>query len=80
MEFTVNLEHWRSTTTSIDAVVDLDSKRREGECRVVLADVLTELACFGCQSREQPFEQIGRGGRCGEANLPIATAPAKERV
>ena len=76
----MNLEHWGSTATEIDGVVNLSPERREGKRCVVLADVAVELACLNRRSREQPLERFGWGRGRRQLNLPIAAAHAEQRV
>jgi len=61
VEFSVNLEHGGATSTSIDTVVNLSTERGEGECRVVLADVFTELLRLWRRCREEASERVRWG-------------------
>ena len=76
---TLNFEHKRPTTISVDLLVLVTSQRGHGQCIVIIANVVTKLFAYVLLAREKMEKLWWWIIEFGNFNLSTVTAHAKFR-
>jgi hypothetical protein len=76
MEFTIYFESIRPTGTC-DFMVNVDTKRSECKCSIVLANVFVKGIRKRAYATKEVLESLRRGRKCREVNLTLKTALTK---